>query len=113
MYQNGRNEYGCPLHKQSGSAAVKDFDAIIAGLSPELRSAFVAERAARQAELESYLAGSVYPICAPEPDSARYNRQASDALILDSWMGWLRQKVGLLDIHETIQNFIPRIVAHQ
>ena len=56
MYQNETNEYGCPLSDQTGAVGVQNFDAIIAGLAPDLRAAFEAERAACQAELESYLA---------------------------------------------------------
>lgn len=50
-----QNEFGCPLRYQSGAAAVKDFAGVLARLSPELRAAFEAERAARQAELDQYV----------------------------------------------------------
>ena len=56
MYQNETNEYGCPLCDQTGAVGVQNFDAIIARLSPDLRVAFDAERAACQAELDNYLA---------------------------------------------------------
>lgn len=56
MYSDDKNEYGCPLRNQTGPAGVQNFVEIIAGLSPELRAAFEAERMARQAELEAYLA---------------------------------------------------------
>jgi hypothetical protein len=52
VYQNDKNEYGCPLHEQSGRVGVRDFDMIVARLSPELRAAFESERAARRAELK-------------------------------------------------------------
>jgi hypothetical protein len=55
MYENETNEYGCPLREQTGAQAVQNFDAIIARLSPDLRAAYEAERAACQAELELYL----------------------------------------------------------
>lgn len=54
MYKDETNEHGCPLRNQTGAAAIRNFIDIIAALSPELRAAFEAERAARQAELESY-----------------------------------------------------------
>ncbi len=50
-----KNEYGCPFRNQSGAAAIKDFAGILARLSPDLRAAFEAERAARQAEFEAYI----------------------------------------------------------
>lgn len=52
MDTNEKNEFGCPLRNQTGANAIKDFAAIIAGLSPELRAAFEVERAARQAEYD-------------------------------------------------------------
>ena len=52
-----RNQYGCPLHNQSGADGVRGFAEIIAGLSAELRAAYERERAARQAELQSIFAG--------------------------------------------------------
>src|SRR5215212_6427329 len=54
MYQNETNEYGCPLCEQTGALAVQNFDAIIARLTPDLRAAYEAERAACQAELDRY-----------------------------------------------------------
>ena len=56
MEREEREERGCPLRNQTGAAAVKHFAALLERLSPELRSAFEAERAARQAELETYVA---------------------------------------------------------
>ncbi|HEU5103575.1 MAG TPA: hypothetical protein VFU22_31380 [Roseiflexaceae bacterium] len=59
MYRDDINEYGCPLRDQTGSVAVQNFDLIIGLLAPELRAAFEAERADRQAELELYCASSL------------------------------------------------------
>jgi hypothetical protein len=55
LYPDGRNEFGCPLHAQTGHDAVKNFAQIIAHLPPELRAAFEAERQACQAELKAYI----------------------------------------------------------
>ncbi len=54
--QSERNQFGCALRFQTGSAGVKNFASIVAGLSPELRAAFEAERRERQAELDAYVA---------------------------------------------------------
>jgi len=54
------NESGCPLRNQHGAASVIDFDAMLERLPPEMRSAFEAERAERQAELNEYLATHTY-----------------------------------------------------
>ena len=56
MYQDEKNEYGCPLYFQNGAMTIHNFAAIVEGLPPELRAAFEAERAARRAELEQFLA---------------------------------------------------------
>jgi len=58
MYPNDTNAHGCPLHHQCGAASVIDFDAILDRLPPQLRAAFAAERAERQAELDTYLAAN-------------------------------------------------------
>ncbi|HEU5015198.1 MAG TPA: hypothetical protein VFT66_21925 [Roseiflexaceae bacterium] len=55
-----RNEFGCALRFQTGANAVKNFAAVVANMSPELRAAFEAERAARQAELDSYVEAHGY-----------------------------------------------------
>ena len=55
MYPNDTNAHGCPLHHQCGAASVIDFDAILARLPPELRAAFEAECAERQAEIATLL----------------------------------------------------------
>lgn len=54
MYPNDTNAHGCPLHNQCGAASVIDFDAILNRLPPQLRTAFEAERAERQAEIDTY-----------------------------------------------------------
>lgn len=60
MYPNDVNASGCPLRNQPGAASVIDFEAMLERLSPEMRSAFEAERAERQAELNEYLATHAY-----------------------------------------------------
>ena len=60
MYENDQNEYGCPLRFQTGAAAVKNFDALIELLAPELRADFESERDERQAEQDQYLAAFGY-----------------------------------------------------
>lgn len=55
MYQNEQNEFGCPLRNQSGPAAIKDFSAVLAQLSPDLRAAFEVERATRKAEIDQFV----------------------------------------------------------
>jgi hypothetical protein len=54
MYHNDTNQSGCPLCEQTGVVGVQNFEAIIARLAPDLRTAFEAERAACQAELDNY-----------------------------------------------------------
>lgn len=56
MEREERDERGCPLRNQTGPVGVKHFAAVIERLSPELRAAFETERAARQAELDAYVA---------------------------------------------------------
>lgn len=48
MNTKHHNQYGCPLQEQTGRDAIKDFDAIIARLSPDQRQAFERERAAHR-----------------------------------------------------------------
>ena len=45
----------CPLHNQTGSDAIKNFDRIIAQLSPEQRAIFESERANQEADYRSYV----------------------------------------------------------
>lgn len=63
MDGNDTNEYGCPLRNQVGRDAIKDFDAILACLSPEQRRDFERERAAGLADLWSFL--TLYPYSYP------------------------------------------------
>jgi hypothetical protein len=60
VYPDVVNASGCPLRNQHGAASVVDFEAILERLSPDMRSAFEAERAERQAELNEYLATHAY-----------------------------------------------------
>jgi hypothetical protein len=60
MHPDEQNASGCPLHNQTGIVAIHDFDAILAGLSPELRAAFEQERAARQVEIDGIIATNGY-----------------------------------------------------
>ena len=60
MDANEHNERGCPFRSQTGAAAVEGFEAILASLPPELRTAFERERAARQAEFDDVVATSGY-----------------------------------------------------
>jgi hypothetical protein len=113
VYQDDKNEYGCSLRDQTGSAAVKNFEAIIASLSPELRAAFETERAARLAELESYLAEGERQTGAAWLDSAGCLEQAPEALAQLPWVERLLQKVGQISFREMVENFLPRIAAHQ
>jgi len=60
MHPDEQNACGCPLRNQTGIVAIRDFDAILASLSPELRAAFAQERAARQAESDGIIAINGY-----------------------------------------------------
>jgi len=60
MYPDEQNASGCPLRNQTGIVAIHDFDAIVAGLSPELRAAFEQERATRQVEIDGIVATNGY-----------------------------------------------------
>jgi hypothetical protein len=60
VYPDDVNASGCPLRNQHGAASVVDFEAMLERLSPEMRSAFEAERAEREAELNQYLATHPY-----------------------------------------------------
>ena len=60
MHPDEQNASGCPLCNQTGRVAIHDFDAILAGLSPELRTAFEQERAARQVEIDNLVATNGY-----------------------------------------------------
>src|SRR4051812_36327424 len=58
MYQNQKNQYGCPLLHQHGTLAVQNFEAIIQQLPLRQRVAFEAERAARWLEQHGWHAPS-------------------------------------------------------
>ncbi len=60
MHPDEQNASGCPLRNQTGIVTIHDFDAILAGLSPELRAAFEQERAARQVEIDGIIATNGY-----------------------------------------------------
>ncbi len=45
-YPNGRNSFGIPLYNQVGHHGIRNFDALVAALSPTLRAIFEEERAA-------------------------------------------------------------------
>jgi len=51
---------GVHLRGQTGQEAIIDFDNLLMALPPALRSAFEAERTARQNELESIIAETGY-----------------------------------------------------
>jgi hypothetical protein len=113
MYKDEKNEYGCPLHNQSGYDGVINFAATIDQLSPELRALFEAERAARQAELASYITTFDYPayVSSFEADSRVEHVPAS--LALERWIARLLQNAEQLSISALIQHIFPSIVVNQ
>ncbi len=112
VYQDEKNEYGCSLQNQKGSMGVQDFDAIVERLSPALRAAFEAERAACSAELQRFPAdGAAAYYDSAIADLARRIKRAK-ALVQRTWIERFRRKVGQFDIPELIANFFPRIAAH-
>jgi hypothetical protein len=97
---------------------VQNFDMIVALLAPELRIAFEAERAARQAELDSYLAASscdeqeitaVVACCEPEPkiDSRPL---PTGRMLLEQIEQWL-DRHGRSQLRELFDGLRPRVVA--
>ena len=103
MYQDQKNEYGCPLHHQSGSMAVRDFDAIVERLPPELRAAFEAERAARWIEHDALFHATYAPLsAAPTADAGT---RAPELAKQNTWKDQLWQKIGQL------ANCLPQKVA--
>jgi hypothetical protein len=111
MYQNETNEYGCPLCDQTGAVGVQNFEAIISRLSPELRAAFDAERAACQAELEAYLAATT-------PSSGALQRELLAEIEPLANVGGLLVRLEQLlaklaqpQLLDLINNLLPRIAV--
>jgi hypothetical protein len=94
MYQDEKNEYGCPLHYQSGRIAVRDFQAVVERLSPGLRAAFETERAARLVELAFILATCASTNTTPPGNRASYVEQAPEPLMQPMWFKRLLKKIG-------------------
>jgi len=113
MYQNETNEYGCPLSDQTGAVGVQNFDAIIAGLAPDLRAAFEAERAACQAELESYLAAGTNTSGSLQLELIAEIEPLTYASVLIMRFEQLLVKLGRPRLRELIDNLLPRIPAQQ
>jgi hypothetical protein len=115
MYKDEKNEYGCPLHNQSGYDGVINFAATIDQLSPELRALFEAERAARQAELASYITTFDYPVyeSSLDADCMVEHAPASLALALERLIARLLQKAEQLCARALIQHIFPSIVVNQ
>jgi hypothetical protein len=113
MYQNETNEYGCPLCEQTGAVGVQDFDAIIARLAPDLRAAFEAERAACQAELDSYLAASTNISGSLQLELIAEIEPLTNARILLLRFEQLLAKLGRPRLRELIDSLLPRIAAQQ
>ena len=112
MYQNDLNEYGCPLRDQTGSVGVRNFDAVVARLEPDLRAAFEAERAARRAELEHYLASGAdasADFCA----SSDQAEPPSQTEVLITRREQLLGKLGRLWLRELIESRLSRIAPQQ
>ena len=66
----------CPLLRQTGAQAIRDFDAIIAGWSLDIRAEFERERAARTSELAQIV---VEPTEARQQSACQANAQSSEA----------------------------------
>jgi hypothetical protein len=60
VYQDGQNEYGCPIRFQTGAQGIQNFEALIKRLAPDQRAAFETERAEREAEIEAYVEAHGY-----------------------------------------------------
>jgi hypothetical protein len=95
VYEDEKNEYGCSLYNQSGRMGVRDFDAIVERLSPELQAAFKAERTARWAELESFLAACATPNDAANMRRSWLRRAGALALVQRTPIERLLRKSGL------------------
>ena len=112
MYQNETNEYGCPLCDQTGALGVQNFDAIIARLAPDLRAAFEAERAACQAELDSYLAASTTASGLQRELIADIEPITYSGVVLMRFEQLLAM-LGRTQLHELVDSLLPRIAAQQ
>jgi hypothetical protein len=113
MYQNDLNEYGCPLRGQAGAVGVQNFDMIIAGLAPDLRAAFEAERAACQAELERYLAATIITSGGLQLELIAEIEPLTNARVLIIRFEQLLAKLGRPRLRELIDSLLPRIAAQQ
>src|SRR6266566_4464004 len=113
MYKDEKNEYGCPFHNQSGYDGVINFAATIDRLSPELRALFEAERAARQAELASYITTFDYPAYESSLDANSMVEHGPASLALERWIARLLQKAEQLCVRVLIQHIFPSIVVNQ
>lgn len=111
MYQNETNEYSCPLYEQTGTAAVQNFDAIIARLAPDLRAAFEAERAACQAELELYLAATTTTSGSLQLELIAEIEPLTNARVLLMRFEQLLAKLGRPRVRELIDTLLPRIAT--
>jgi hypothetical protein len=113
MYQNNLNEYGCPLRDQTGAVGVQNFDVIVAGLAPDLRAAFEAERAACQAELERYLAATTNTSGSLQLELIAEIEPLTNARVLLIRFEQLLAKLGQPRLRELIDSLLPHIAAQQ
>jgi len=113
MYQNEMNEYGCPLCAQTGAVGVQNFDVIVARLAPDLRAAFEIERAACQAELDSYplsgtsTSGSLQLVLVAE------NEPLTSIQLLITRFEQLLAKLGQPYLRDLVDSLLPRIAAQR
>jgi hypothetical protein len=113
MYQNDLNEYDCPLRDQTGAVGVRNFDMIIAGLAPDLRAAFEAERAACEAELARYLAAATNTSGSLQLELIAEIEPLTNARVLLIRFEQLLAKLGRPRLRELIDTLLPRIAAQQ
>jgi hypothetical protein len=111
MYQNETNEYGCPLCDQTGVVGVQNFETIIARLSPDLRAAFDAERAACQAELDAYLAAITPSSGALQRELLAEIEPLSSGGALFARLEQLLAKLAQPQVLDLINNLLPRIAV--
>jgi hypothetical protein len=111
MYENETNEYGCPLCDQTGALGVKNFDAIVARLAPDLRAAFDAERAACQAELDSYLVANANTGGSLQRELIADVEPLTNAQVLLVRFEQLLANLGRARLHELIDSLLPRIAV--